>query len=189
MLLDFGDWAERPHDNSFTMKILQPVGGVFLLLWPVVEAEESETLSIPEPMASGIEVVPASPPEPIDFEVRSAWTKRLEVRESPPMAGLPPVTGTINLTMRRVDDPGLPDPPLPPTPRPIIDPDLLAAIEEFKRNYKGSEFMLVSGMVHDHSRSFLRTSCESTPTGPLKSRSRLGQTSISTTSAVSRPSG
>lgn len=127
-----------------------------LALLSIAQADIGETVTIPEPLVSEVEIEPAPTLSPIDFEVRSAWTKRLEVRESPPMSGLPPVTGTINLTMRRVADPGLPDPPLPPTPRPITDPDILAAIEEFKRNYKGSEFMFVSGTVFDHSRTFLR---------------------------------
>jgi hypothetical protein len=80
----------------------------------------------------------------------------MEVVKPPPMTGLPPVTGTINVTMRLVADPNLPEPPPVLRTLPPNDPETVAALEDYSRNYKGTEVLFVVPTVYDHSRTFLR---------------------------------
>jgi len=72
------------------------------------------------------------------------------------MAGLPPVTGTINVTVQVVEDPNLPD-PVPVLPAlPPDDPAVIARFEEFSEKYRGTELVFLSATVFDHNRTLLR---------------------------------
>lgn len=72
------------------------------------------------------------------------------------MAGLPPVKGTINVTVQLVKDPKLVDPPPPLPALPPDDPAVLARMAELHENYQGTELVFVSATVYDHSRTLLR---------------------------------
>lgn len=94
-------------------------------------------------------------PEP-EFAVLSTRTKRVDVKESPEMPELPPVEGTINLTIEKVRDPGLPDPPPPLPPLPPDDPAVLARLAELRETYRGTELAFVSASVYDGKCTLLR---------------------------------
>ncbi len=72
------------------------------------------------------------------------------------MAGLPPIKGTINVTVQMVKDPGLPDPPPPLPALPPDDPAVIARMEEIRENYHATELVFLSATVYDHSRTLLR---------------------------------
>lgn len=113
-------------------------------------------VEIPVPIADGTPAQPAPKAEPIDFEVLTSRTKRMAVTEAPEMSDLPPIKGTINVTVQMVKDPGLPDPP-PPLPALLpSDPAVLARMEELRKNYRGTELVFLSATVYDHSRTLLR---------------------------------
>lgn len=99
--------------------------------------------------------LPNTPSEP-DFKVIESRTSPIRVVEPPPMHGLPPVKGTVNVTINRVEPPMIPPLPLPLPDAAPPDPAVLAAIEEFRRNYKGTELLLISATVFDRSRTYLR---------------------------------
>ena len=104
---------------------------------------------------------PAPAPDPAlpNFKVKSTSTRLVDVVESPPMPGLPPVTGPIRQTVQLVEDPGLPDPPPPPPQaeaRPITDPDVLAKMAAWRANRQETRTAIVSATVYDHSRTYLR---------------------------------
>jgi len=112
---------------------------------------------IPGPITDGTPPQPPpAPPGKPDFEVVESRTGRMDVVEPPPMHGLPPVTGTVNVTLNRVEDPKLPPLPEPLPAAAPTDPVVLAAIEEFRRNYKGTELLFISATVYDRSRTYLR---------------------------------
>lgn len=112
---------------------------------PIVQAEpqeaaQTEAETVPEP----------------EFTVLATRTKRVDVKEAPEMPDLPPVEGTINLTIEKVSDPGLPDPPPPLPPLPPDDPAVLARLAEFRETYRGTELAFVSASVYDGKRTLLR---------------------------------
>jgi hypothetical protein len=121
----------------------------------VMTAPATTVASIPEPISDG-SPSPAPPPvEKPDFRIESTQVKRLDVVESPPMPGLPPVEGTITLTVRNVADPGLPDPPPPPQPREIDDPEVKAQLAELRAKHLETHIAFVSATVYDRSRTHL----------------------------------
>jgi len=107
-------------------------------------------------IADGTPSPPAPKPEPIPFEVLRSHTKRVHVVESPEMPGLPAPEGTINVTVRLVKDPGLPDPPPPLPALPPDDPAVLARMAELTEHYHESQLAFVSATVYDHSRTYFR---------------------------------
>jgi hypothetical protein len=113
-------------------------------------------VEIPESIADGTPSKPAPKPEPIDFKVLTSQTQRMQVTEAPEMADLPPIKGTINVTVQMVKDPGLPDPPPPLPALPPDDPAVIARMKEFRENYCGTELVFLSATVYDHSRTLLR---------------------------------
>ena len=74
---------------------------------------------IPGGIADGTPAVPAPLPEPLQFSVKRTLTSRRQVTEAPEIPGLPPVKGTINVTVQLVEDPGLTDPPPPLIAQPM----------------------------------------------------------------------
>lgn len=113
-------------------------------------------VEIPERISDGTPPEPAPEPEPIDFKVLTSRNQRMEVSEAPEMADLPPIKGTINVTVQMVKDPGLPDPPPPLPALPPDDPTVLARMKELRENYHGTELVFLSATVYDHSRTLLR---------------------------------
>jgi len=109
-------------------------------------------------IADGTTSVPAPKPEPINFKVKSTITRRVNVVEASELSDLPPVKGTITMKDQLVEDPGLPDPPLPPPlpALPVEDPAVLARLAEMQEKYRGIQIAFVSATVYDHSRTYLR---------------------------------
>jgi len=133
---------------------------------PLVGGERVEAQEVRTPPATTVAVIPApihdenppAPPPPVikpDFRIESTQVKRLEVVESPPMPGLPPVEGTITLTVRNVTDPGLPDPPAPLPRQPSLDPEELERLAELAATHLQTRFAFVSATVYDRSRTRL----------------------------------
>jgi len=141
------------------MKLL-PVSMAFWSVALALSAQEQAKpewdVEIPEFISDGAPSTPAPKPEPIDFKVLTSHTQRMQVTEAPEMADLPPIKGTINITVQMVKDPGLPDPPPPLPALPSDDPAVIAKMEEIRENYRGTELVFLSATVYDHSRTLLR---------------------------------
>ena len=89
-----------------------------------------------------------------DFEIESTQIKLIDVVEAPPMAGLPPVEGTMMLTIHSVADPGLPEIPMPSP----AQPEELATADEVEpvdSNMFGMGIVSISATVYDHSRTLI----------------------------------
>jgi hypothetical protein len=132
-----------------------------LLIWSPLKAGDSEIrlapsatiASIPEPLTverSASTPLPVTKP---DFQVESTQVKLLDVVESPPMAGLPPVEGTITLTVQTAKDPGLPDPPPPVEPKTISNPDALARYATRNAEFRKTRIAFVSATIYDRKRT------------------------------------
>ncbi|GAA5483945.1 hypothetical protein [Haloferula sargassicola] len=102
---------------------------------PIVQEEENRE-------------VPAVDPVPIQFDVLTSRTKEVYVQETPEMPDLPPVEGKIKVTIQKVADPGLPDPPPPLPALPPDDPAVIARMEELRETYRGTELIFVSSSVY-----------------------------------------
>lgn len=114
-------------------------------------------VEIPGPISDGASPEPAPGPEPVQFTELSSRTKQVDVVEAPEMSDLPPVTGTINVTVKLVEDPQLPSPPPPPLEAlPPDDPAVVAQLGELREHYRGMELLFLSCEVHDRSRSLVR---------------------------------
>lgn len=148
------------------MRILRFSAAFFAGICPLLGGETTDAVrvapaatqaSIPVPITDGS---PAAPPQPVikpEFQIESGHIKRLDVVESPPMDGLPPVEGTITLTVRNVADPGLPDPPPPPAPAPpsFDDPEVRERIADWAAKHRQSTIAFISATVFDRSRTLL----------------------------------
>jgi len=150
----------NPHGNC--PRIMKFLSTSFALLGGLLQlcGQEKTTpkwdVEIPGPIYDGKPSAPAPKPEPINFKVEQSRTTRMAVTEAPEMPDLPPIKGVINVTVQLVKDPGLPDPP-PPLPQlPPDDPAVIARMEEFRQNYRGTELVFLSATVYDHSRTLLR---------------------------------
>jgi hypothetical protein len=162
------------------------VVGSCLGLLPL-QAQEAATawnVEIPPPVVVEASAKPAEEPAPVEFDVLSSRTKKVFVQESPEMPDLPPVEGTIKVTIQRVADPGLPDPPPPLPVLPPDDPAVLARMEELRETYRGMDLVFLSASVHleadgaEEARTLLRIY----PNGQAAKKSSPGQTSTSSTS-------
>lgn len=140
----------RPHFSLITA----------FFLTAALHGEEALTskwdVEIPDAISDGTPSPPPPKPEPIPFEVESVITRRVHVVESPEMPDLPPITGTINVTVRHVKDPKLPEPPPPLPALPLDDPAVVARLEELAEKYRGTELVFISATVYNHNRTFLR---------------------------------
>lgn len=132
--------------------------GAFLPSHGQSEVTSKWDVEIPGPVSEGARIEPPPSPksDPIEFKVLSSRTTRMDVTKAPEMHDLPPVTGTINVTVQVVEDPGLPDPPPPLPAVPPDDPAVIARMEELVANYRGTELVFLSATVVDHKRTFLR---------------------------------
>jgi hypothetical protein len=115
-------------------------------------------VEIPVPISDGTPAEPVPKPAPLALKVLSSRTTRMDVVEAPEMPGLPPITGTINVTVQVVEDPKLPDPP-PPPPLPALPPDdpaVIARLAELREKYRATKLVFLSATVYDHNRTLLR---------------------------------
>lgn len=129
----------------------RPITAALLsLLSPLVAQEKGAgwDVEFPVPAVAKDPATPVQEPEPVQLEVLTSRTKRVFVQESPEMSDLPPVTGTINLTIQKVADPGLPDPPPPLPPLPPTDPAVLARLQELRKTYRARDLVFVSASVY-----------------------------------------
>jgi hypothetical protein len=132
---------------------------VIFLLTAALHAQEAVTkwdVEIPVPITDGTPAEPAPEPEPLALKVLSSRTTRMDVTEAPEMPGLPPITGTINVTVQVVEDPKLPDPPPPLPALPPDDPAVIVRLAELREKYRGTELVFLSATVYDHNRTLLR---------------------------------
>jgi len=146
-----------------TSLVFLALGGAPLLVGGMLHAEveirtppPSTVAVIPGRIADG---TPSPPPPPVEipaFRIESTQVKRVDVVEPPPLAGLPPVEGTITLKVHSVADPGLPDPPPPPPPPPIEDPQTLAGLADPGAHDPGTRLVFISATVYDRNRTMLR---------------------------------
>src|SRR5690606_12036343 len=99
----------------------------------VAPVESKWDVEIPAPP---VVETPARPEAaPINFTVLSSRTWKMDVKEAPPMPGLPPVQGTIDVTVELVARPDLPEPPpMPDLPPP--DPKTIARWEKVRETYR-----------------------------------------------------
>ena len=132
---------------------------LFGLFCSSLHAQEAPTkwdVEIPEKIADGTPSPPTPKPPPLDLTVVSSHTKRTEVSLAPEMPGLPPITGTINLTTQLVEDPNLVD-PVPPLPAlPPTDPAVLARLAELREKFRKTTLVFLSATVYNQNRTFLR---------------------------------
>jgi hypothetical protein len=136
-----------PISLAFVNLVLPAVGQETAPKWDV---------EIPPPITDAAPTEPAAPPTPIEHVVLSSRTKRVDVKEAPEMPDLPPIEGTINVTIQKVANPGLPDPPPPLPALPVDDPAVIARLAELRENYRGRELAFVSASVHDDKWTLLR---------------------------------
>ena len=136
------------------------IPALFASLWfSSLNAQEPATkwdVEIPVPITDRTPSVPAPKPEPIDFKVLSSRTTRRDVTEAPEMHDLPPITGTINVTVQLVEDPKLTDPPPLLPALPPDDPAVIARLAEQREKYRGIELVFLSATVYDQNRTLLR---------------------------------
>jgi len=98
------------------MKILPIRFALLGLVLPVLGQDKAKAskwdVKIPEfeSIGDGTPSKPAVKSEPIAFKTLASRTTKMDVVKAPPMQGLPPVTGRINVTVRMVQDPGRPEP-------------------------------------------------------------------------------
>ena len=153
------NFRRHPIELPLSMKPLHLACLLVGLYFPSVTGQEVVTkwdVEIPEPSTDVTPPEPTPKPEPIDFEVQRSLTKRVDVVESPEMPGLPPITGTINVTVQLVKDPGLPDPPPALPALAPEDPAVLARLAELREKHRGTELVFLSATVYNHNRTFLR---------------------------------
>lgn len=136
---------------------------IFTLLFGLLNtspnAQEVATkwnVEIPAPITVAKAAVPIPKPAPVDFKVLSSRTTRIDVKESAEMPDLPPITGTINVTVQLVEDPNLFD-PLPPLPvLSPTDPAVIARLAELRKTYRSTTLLFLSATVYDNKRTLLR---------------------------------
>jgi hypothetical protein len=116
----------------------------------------AQGVSIPCRISDGKPSEPSPPPEVPCFTVTESRSQRINVVESPPMPGLPPVTGTVSVTVKKVLDPALLGLTSPlPAARPE-DPVVLARFKELQKSYRGTQMVFVSATTYGHSRTYLQ---------------------------------
>ena len=122
---------------------------------PAFSGTSEWDVSLPEPITDGAVAEPSESPAPVSTQVISSNTIQRQVSEPPPMSGLPPVTGRINVTLQVVEAPDLPEPPslLPSSP---TDPAVQAQLQEMLQAHTEAKLALVSASVYDNQRTLLR---------------------------------
>ena len=123
---------------------------------PVDEPLPLLDTGIPGGIADGSPAIPAPLPEPLQFSVKRTLTSRRQVTEAPEIIGLPPVKGTINVTVQLVEDPGLPDPPPPLITPPMEEATVADGMAELSEPGPDFQMIFVSATVYDHARTYVR---------------------------------
>lgn len=133
-------------------------GSLVLLVFSTINTLKSEEIlkSRIDPITDQKPALAVHTPEPIQFRALSSSTSQFQVTEAPEMSDLPPIKGTINVTVQRVADPGLPDPPAPLLALPLDDPRVIAGMKEFRDHSHNRKFVFLSATVYDHSRTLLK---------------------------------
>lgn len=126
-----------------------------LILLPTLPTYAQEDLSKWDveisPVVTEIADIPQTEPEPITFTVLSSNTKQVEVTEPPPLPELPPVQGTINLTVETVEAPVFPE-----VFQPVVAEPVEAVIEQdLSDNNIASDLVFISATVHASGWTFL----------------------------------
>ncbi len=133
-------------------------GGIpaILLGTPLVPAQQTPpgNAAIPGEISDGTPSPPAPKPALPDFEVKGTVVREMHVVEAPPMSGLPPVEGTIRVTVNLVEDPKLPD-PAPPVPPEPPDPLAKEPLAGRGRRHAETRHAFVSATVYDRDRTLL----------------------------------
>ncbi|MCW1914695.1 hypothetical protein OJ996_13995 [Luteolibacter sp. GHJ8] len=140
------------------MKLLSPAL-ILLGLYVAAHAQESTPkweVGLPQPITDGTASEPKPQAESVEFAVLSSRTTRIEVTKAAETSELPPIQGTINVTVQMVADPKLTDPPPPLPALSPDDPAVIARLEELRANYRGSELLFLSATVYDKHRTLLR---------------------------------
>jgi hypothetical protein len=106
---------------------------------------------IPTPVVET--VVATTPVEKPNFQIETTQVKLIDVVEAPPMPSLPPVKGTIKLTVNGVANPGLPEPTQPDVA--ANEPQVGTGLTELTEPHEQSYMASVSATVYDHSRTLL----------------------------------
>ncbi len=109
---------------------------------------------IPEPAREPTVSQPAPPIEKPDFEIETTQVKLIEVVEAPPMTGLPPVKGTMTLTVHGVADPGLPE--VQPVEQAPVTPPSDTPTVETPTDLPETRFVSISATVYGHCRTLLK---------------------------------
>jgi hypothetical protein len=151
--------AEVPlSPHHFTMKhlTLPPLLSGLCLIATAQETAPKWDVEIPQAVTEEAPSKPKPHPDPIDFTVLSWKTTRMEVNSAPELPELPPIQGTINVTVQMVADPNLPEPPPPLPALPPNDPAVIARLKELREKYRGREFRFLSATVYDNYRTLLR---------------------------------
>jgi hypothetical protein len=149
------------HQSDTAMRLNRNLHALFLIgaSFSGLNAQEIATkwdVEIPAPITDGTPSPPPPKPEPIDFEVLSSRTTRMDVTKAPEMPDLPPITGTINVIVQLVENPNLPEPPPPLPALPPDDPAVIARLAEPAEKHRGTELVFLSATVYDHNRTLLR---------------------------------
>jgi hypothetical protein len=113
-------------------------------------------VEIPTPITEGTPSPPPPMPAPLDLKILSSSTTRMEVTKAAEMPDLPPIKGTINVTVQLVEDPKLTDPPPPLPALPPDNPAVIARLMELKEKHRGTELVFLSATVYDQNRTLLR---------------------------------
>jgi len=137
-----------------------PFALAVLIGLPSLTAQEAApakwVVELPVPLVQATPAEEVPEPEPIEFDVLVSRTKNVHVSQAAEMADLPPVEGTIAMTIQKVANPNLPAPLLPLPPLAPDDPAVIARLQELKDSYKGTELVFISATVYDHHRSLVR---------------------------------
>ena len=138
----------------------------FVVLGAAVAGGQSQAEAPPEGAVWDVSLpVPVTHVEPVESieplvltfpEVISSHTSGQFVTEASPELGLPPVAGTINVTVQVVAPPDLPEPGPPLAALPPDAPAVQARIGDLRGRYQATELYFVSAIVYDHSRTFIR---------------------------------
>jgi hypothetical protein len=120
-------------------------------------------VSIPVEPEEGVPVTASEPPL-VSGSIVSSHTYRRTVTETPPIPGLPPITGTADTTIEVIEPSSLPE---APAPLMHSEPGVVRKIAP------GTSLVSVSATVHDHRHTFLRIHLSSNPGDQVSAWSNL----------------
>ena len=131
-------------------------------LWlPTLNADEPRTsgrkLEITAPINDGTRAAPIPKKPKIPYEVVSSNTRRFHVSKAAEFEDLPPIEGTINYTVRLVENPGIRDEDILPLPYLVPkEPAVVARMAQPSEKYRCTEILFLSATVYDHEKTLLR---------------------------------